>query len=134
MNLMIYALTAVIVLLGFPIGIFLKKVTGKEVKQAKKYFILLKNLLVSAVITVFLFAIYSNFVFLLLSFIILFIVSSSYSKMKYDYVTYLLFLAILFFAQNYIRIFYICSVLMFFYGFVRGSLSEKKSFGKIKFF
>jgi len=134
MNLLTYVITAIIVLLGFPIGIFLRKVTGKEVNQAKKYFLLLKNMLVSAIITVFLFEIYPNFVFLLLSFIILFVVSSNYYKRKYDYITYFLFLVILFFAQNYIRTFYICSVLMFFYGFVRGSLIEKKSFGKIKFF
>jgi len=123
MNLLI----PLIVFLGFPIGIFLSKLSPEEMKTGKKYFHLIQNFLL-VFILFFIFNYYNiNILLIILTTIVIFSLSFYWENTYKSTIIYLILAIILFLSSKNTQLFEIESSLMFIFGIPTGS-----SYYKIK--
>jgi len=121
-----YFLTSIIVYLGLLLGVILIKLAPEEQRPGKKYFSLLKKIILFLIITLF-FA-YSNLNYVLFLFLIAVLFLMLLSKkitLESTILIYLLFGVIFSLSNKITNLFVIESVLIFLYGLPTASLIFK---------
>lgn len=135
MDFLNYFLISLVVYLGLLIGIILSFMAKEELKQGKRYFILLHNIILGFILF-FILEFFKVNVFLslflpLILIVVLFYFNEIYKK---SYVVYVLFGIVFYFSSKNINLLLIISSLILFYGFLISSLQinfKKKNYFKI---
>ncbi len=135
MDFLNYFLISLVVYLGLLIGIILSFMAKEELKDGRKYFILLHNIILAFVLF-FILEFFNVNVFLalflpLILIIVLFYFNEIYKK---SYVVYVLFGIVFYFSSKNINLLLIISSLILFYGFLISSLQinfKKKNYFQI---
>ncbi len=121
-----YSLTNLIVFLGIGVGISLAYIAPEELKDGKRYFILLQNLLLPLILFFLLFFykinLILNVVVSLVLFLLLFFYLNSRKNSKIKYFDYALLGIVFYLSIKDINLFLLESALIFIYGFPTGSL------------
>ena len=128
MNILNYSLVAIISYLGLFIGFFLALIAKEEIKPGKKYFILIKKIML---LLIFVFLIVNTklnyqiiLLFLVFAILQIYRTKKEFNELPYTYII----LAIIFYmASKNTTLFVIESSLIFIYGLPTGSLLTKKS-------
>jgi len=132
MDFLNYFLISLVVYLGLLIGIILSFMAKEELKDGRKYFILLHNIILAFVLF-FILEFFNVNVFLalflpLILIVVLFYFNEIYKK---SYVVYVLFGIVFYFSSKNINLLLIISSLILFYGFLISSLQinfKKKNY------
>ena len=121
-----YSLTNLIVFLGLIIGIILAYIAKEELKDGKKHFILLQNVLLTLILFFLLFFYKINLILnigiSLAVFLSLYFYLNTLKKQMIKYIDYGLLGIFFYYASNNINLFLLQSALIFIYGFPAGSL------------
>lgn len=135
MDFLNYFLISLVVYLGLLVGIILSFMAKEELKDGRKYFILLHNIILGFILF-FILEFFKVNVFLalflpLVLIIVLFYFNEIYKK---SYVVYVLFGIVFYFSSKNINLLLIISSLILFYGFLISSLQinfKKKNYFQI---
>ncbi|MDP7141108.1 MAG: hypothetical protein QF362_02790 [Candidatus Woesearchaeota archaeon] len=129
-----YILTLAVAYFGIVGGLILGKIAEEELKEGRKYFLLLQNILVTLALTFML--TFNKLNIILSSFIgIVVFLCLIYFRKRYEKyvpkITYVLFGFIFYFSSKMQELFIIESIVIFLYGLPTGSLDFKKKIVKI---
>jgi len=133
-----YSLTNIIVFFGLIIGIILAYIAKEELKDGKKYFILLQNILLAIIFFFCLFFYKTNLILTiaisLAVFFSLYFYLNTEKRQRIRYIDYGLLGIFFYYASKNLNLFLLQSALIFIYGFPTGSLLiniKKKNFLEI---
>lgn len=116
-----FALAAVVVFMGIVSGIILAFIAKEELKQGKRYFVLMRNLLLALIVVFLLYFYYINKYLILIISVLLFL-SLSKINLKKDYIVYWLTGIVLLLVSKNKDFLLIESILIFLYGLPAGTL------------
>tara|TARA_Y100000310_G_scaffold209958_1_gene210570 strand:- start:865 stop:1329 length:465 start_codon:yes stop_codon:yes gene_type:complete len=125
-----YILTLAVAYFGIVGGLILGKIAEEELKEGKKYFVLLQNVLVALALT---FMLMFNKLNIIVSsvigagvFLFLIYLKKRYEKLYIPKIAYVLFGIMFYFSSKMKSLFILESILIFLYGLPTGSLDFKK--------
>ncbi len=135
MDFLNYFLISLVTYFGLLVGIILSFMAKEELKDGRKYFILLHNIILAFVLFFILeFFKVNVFLSLFLPLILIFILFYFNEIYKKSYIVYVLFGIVFYFSSKNINLLLIISSLIFFYGFLISSLQinfKKKNYFQI---
>lgn len=130
MNQINYFLSLVISFFGLFIGLALAYIAPEELKPGEKYLIVVQNIVLTAIIFVFIYYLKTN-IFLATFFSMIILLFLFFKRISTKAI-YLLLGFLFFFSSRIEAMFLLESVLIFFYGFPTGTLFVKKLIKKPK--
>jgi len=127
-----YILTLAVAYLGIIGGLILAKIAKEELKDGKKYFLLVQTLLSTLIIGFFLYFYNLNIILVfLISFIALAFLFYFRKHKHLPKLSYILFGFVFYFSSKIEALFILESILIFLYGLPSGSLDYRKKIVKV---
>lgn len=137
-----YSISILLAYTGLFFGLLLGKIAKSELRDGKKYFILLQNILVLIILIVFILSLINNkylMIFLIVLIIVIFMTIYSKSRSIYRNLieikyAYIIFGALIFFINESVNHFFIILSLIFIFGLPSGSIilyEKKRKYNKL---